>query len=628
MSYQSIQHVLKSAQPGTELTIKGWVRTKRESKNAVFIAVNDGSTINTIQAVAEAGQLPDETLKRITTGACVAITGPLVASQGAGQAVELKITHVHIYGPADPDSYPLQPKRHSLEFLREIAHLRPRTNTFSAILRVRHALAFAVHNYFNDNGFFYLHTPIITASDAEGAGEMFRVTTLDLNNLPFEANRFEILAEEYYDNIIRLIEEKGLQSLLSTINENLKSTDKKLDFKTLVKAKGKNLTELATNHSLRKVFKLFKELFALLEFDLYEKNDEKQLYLPVELVQQINPARRKIRAHRKFHRYKCPHLAFSFFNFSFVSRELNNSPDRKVIFEDDFFGRETNLTVSGQLEGELGALALGKIYTFGPTFRAENSNTTRHLAEFWMIEPEMAFFELEDNMNLAEDFVKTVIRYALQHCPDDLAFLDNRLKEEEKTGKKEERSELGLLEKLQFVISNEFERLTYTDAVEILVNSKPAKKGQFQYEVSWGVDLQSEHERYLVEKHFKKPVILTHYPRDIKAFYMKQDQELATNVRGEVCGLTVRAMDVLFPGIGEIIGGSQREDDLDKLTARMAEVGIEPAALWWYLDTRRFGSAPHAGFGLGFERLVQFVTGMGNIRDVIPFPRAPKQAEF
>ncbi len=479
MSYLPIQQIIKSAPVGTNVTVKGWVRTKRESKNAVFIALNDGSTINNIQAVAEAGQLPDETLKLITTGACLAVTGQLVESQGAGQAVEVKISEVYIYGPADPEKYPLQPKRHSLEFLREIAHLRPRTNTFSAILRIRHALAFAVHKYFNDHGFYYLNTPIITASDAEGAGEMFRVTTLDATKPP--------------------------------------------------------LTE-----------------------------------------------------------------------------------DGKVDYSQDFFGRETNLTVSGQLEGELGALALGKIYTFGPTFRAENSNTTRHLAEFWMIEPEMAFYELEDNMNLAEDFVKTVIRYALQHCADDLAFLDNRLKEEEKTKKKEEQSELGLLEKLQFVISNEFVRLTYTEAIDILVNSKPAKKGQFQYEVSWGVDLQSEHERYLVEKHFKKPVILTNYPREIKAFYMKQDPD----------GKTVRAMDVLFPGIGEIIGGSQREDDLDKLVARMQEVGIDPETIWWYLDTRRFGSAPHAGFGLGFERLVLFVTGMGNIRDVIPFPRAPKTAEF
>ena len=489
MSYQSIQQLLKTAPVGSTVTVKGWVRTKRESKNAVFIALNDGSTINNVQVVSEAGQLPDDTLKLITTGACLAITGQVIESQGAGQSIEIKLESAHIYGPADPNKYPLQPKRHSLEFLREIAHLRPRTNTFSAILRVRHALAFAVHKYYNDNGFFYLNTPIITASDAEGAGEMFRVTTLSDTKPP--------------------------------------------------------LTE-----------------------------------------------------------------------------------DGKVDYSQDFFGQKTNLTVSGQLQGELGALALGRIYTFGPTFRAENSNTTRHLAEFWMIEPEVAFYELEDNMNLAEDFVKTVIRYALQHCEDDLAFLDNRLKEEEKTKKKEEQSEMGLLEKLQFVISNEFVRLTYTEAIDILINSKPAKKKQFQYDVSWGVDLQSEHERYLVEKHFKKPVILTNYPRDIKAFYMKQDDAPATNDRGETFGHTVRAMDVLFPGIGEIIGGSQREDDLDKLTARMQEVGIEPDEIWWYLDTRRFGSAPHAGFGLGFERLVQFVTGMGNIRDVIPFPRAPKQAEF
>lgn len=489
MPYQSIQQLLKTAPIGTVVTVKGWVRTKRESKNAVFIALNDGSTINTIQAVAQPDQLADDVLRLVTTGACLSVTGELVESQGSGQAVELKISDVLVYGPADPDKYPLQPKRHSLEFLREIAHLRPRTSTFSAVLRIRHALAFAVHKYFNDNGFYYLNTPIITASDAEGAGEMFRVTTLDATKPP--------------------------------------------------------LTE-----------------------------------------------------------------------------------EGAVDYSQDFFGRETNLTVSGQLEGELGAMALGKIYTFGPTFRAENSNTTRHLAEFWMIEPEIAFYELDDNMALAEDFVKTVIRYALDTCADDLAFLDNRLKEEEKTKKKEEQSELSLLEKLRFVVDNEFQKLTYTEAIEILLNSKPAKKGQFQYEVGWGVDLQSEHERYLVEKHFKKPVILTNYPRAIKAFYMKQDDEPATNGRGDVFGPTVRAMDVLFPGIGEIIGGSQREDNYDKLVARMEEVGIEPDALWWYLDTRRFGSAPHAGFGLGFERLVLFVTGMGNIRDVIPFPRAPKQAEF
>jgi asparaginyl-tRNA synthetase len=478
------QYLQATDQIGQQITVKGWVRTKRESKNVAFIALNDGSTIHNLQAVVEAGTVDEDTLRLVTTGACVAITGTLVESQGSGQAVELKASAIEVYGPADPEQYPLQPKRHSLEFLREIAHLRPRTNTFSAILRIRHALAFAVHQYFNDHGFFYLHTPIITGSDAEGAGEMFRVTTLDPKAPP--------------------------------LNE-----------------------------------------------------------------------------------------------------------DGTVNYREDFFGKETNLTVSGQLEGELGAMALSKIYTFGPTFRAENSNTTRHLAEFWMIEPEMAFYELADNMNLAEDFLKAVIGYALAHCADDLAFLEKRLSDEEKTKPQAERSPMALLEKLRFVTENPFERLTYTEAVEILMQSKPHKEKRFQYPVAWGVDLQSEHERYLVEKHFKKPVILTNYPRAIKAFYMKQDDETGTTP-----GPTVRAMDVLFPGIGEIIGGSQREDDYEKLLARVQEVGIPEESIWWYLETRQFGTAPHAGFGLGFERLVQFVTGMGNIRDVIPFPRAPKTAEF
>ena len=475
-----------AAEVGSQVTVKGWVRTKRGQAAVTFIALNDGSTIHNIQAVVETGKIDEEILKLVTTGACVAITGQLVASMGSGQAVEVQAEKIEIYGVANPDDIQetiLQPKRHSLERLREQAHLRPRTNTFSAVLRIRHALAFAINKYFHDHGFFYLHTPIITASDAEGAGEMFRVTTLDLNKLP--------------------------------------------------------------------------------------RTDE-----------------------------------------------------GKIDFKEDFFGRETNLTVSGQLEGELGALALSKIYTFGPTFRAENSNTTRHLAEFWMIEPEMAFFELEDNMNLAEDFVKTVISATLENCTDDLAFLQKRLEEEEKTKPQNERS-MPLLEKLSFVVENPFERLTYTEAIEILLRSKPYKEKKFQYDVAWGIDLQSEHERYLVEKHFKKPVILTNYPRAIKSFYMKQNEANLAEP-----GLTVRAMDVLFPGIGEIIGGSQREDNYDKLVTRMHEVGIEPETLWWYLDTRRFGTAPHAGFGLGFERLVLFVTGMGNIRDVIPFPRAPKSADF
>lgn len=479
-----IKQILAEAAVGSEITVKGWVRTKRESKNVTFININDGSVIHNIQAVAEAGVLNEETQKLITTGACVAITGTLIESQGSGQKVELQVKSALVYGTADPEKYPLQPKKHSLEFLREIGHLRPRTNTFSAILRVRHTLAYAIHKYFNDNGFFYLHTPIITGSDAEGAGEMFRVTTLDPKNPP--------------------------------LNE-----------------------------------------------------------------------------------------------------------DGSVNYKEDFFGRETNLTVSGQLEGELGAMALSKVYTFGPTFRAENSNTARHLAEFWMIEPEVAFYELEDNMALAEDFTKYVIKYALDNCYDDLVFLEGRLKEEEKNKKQEERSELALIEKLKFVIDNDYVKLTYTEAIQILLSSKRHKEGKFQYPVAWGIDLQSEHERYLVEKHFKKPVILTNYPKDIKAFYMKLD-EVTDNVPGQ----TVRAMDVLFPGIGEIIGGSQREDNYEKLAQRCQEVGIPIESIWWYLETRQFGTAPHAGFGIGFERLVMFVTGMTNIRDVIPFPRTPKTADF
>ena len=484
MAHLQLNHLLTNPDlVGQTVTAKGWVRTRRDSKNVTFIALNDGSTINNLQAVVQAGVLDEEILKKITTGACLAVTGALVASQGSGQAVELAVEKVEIYGLA-ADDYPLQPKRHSLEFLRQIGHLRPRTNTFSAVLRIRHALSFAIHNYFNDNGFFYLHTPIITGSDAEGAGEMFRVTTLD----------------------------------------------------------------------------------------------------------PIHPPRNE---------------------------------DGSVNYKEDFFGKETNLTVSGQLEGELGALALGKVYTFGPTFRAENSNTTRHLAEFWMVEPEMAFYELEDNMNLAEEFLKYLVKYVLENCPDDLKFLENRLIDEEKVKPQTERSPMPLLEKLRFVLDNDFQRLTYTEAIDILLQSKPQKEKKFGYPVAWGVDLQSEHERYLVEKHFKKPVILTNYPKEIKAFYMKQDTE-----SGATPGPTVRAMDVLFPGIGEIIGGSQREDDYEKLVQRVAEMGIPEESIWWYLETRKFGSAPHAGFGLGLERMAMFVTGMANIRDVIPFPRFPKSAEF
>lgn len=468
---------LLSMEPREQVvTVMGWVRTFRNNQ---FIALNDGSTQHNLQIVVALGMLPEETLKRITTSAALKVEGLLVPSPGKGQKVELKATHVEILGDCDPEKYPLQPKKHSLEFLREIAHLRFRTNTFGAVFRVRHALAFAIHRFFNDKGFLYLHTPIITASDAEGAGEMFRVTTLPANGAPLKE-------------------------------------------------------------------------------------------------------------------------------------------DGSVDFREDFFGRATNLTVSGQLEGELGATAFGEIYTFGPTFRAENSNTARHLAEFWMIEPEMAFYDLEDNMNLAEEFIKYIIGYAMDNNAEDLAFLAQRLADEEKQLPQDKRSAMGLLEKLAFVRDHRFERITYTEAIDILLQSPAYKKKKFQYDVKWGMDLQSEHERYLVEKHFKKPVIVTHYPKDIKAFYMRQNDD----------GKTVAAMDILAPGIGEIVGGSQREERLDRLVARMEELNISTEELWWYLDTRRFGTVPHSGFGLGFERLVQFVTGMSNIRDVIAFPRTPKNCEF
>ncbi|XOV92965.1 MAG: asparagine--tRNA ligase [Bacteroidota bacterium] len=477
---KKIKDILNGSSIGETVTAMGWVRTKRESKNVVFIALNDGSEINNLQVVGDTGTFDEALLKKINTGAGVSITGKLVESQGAGQAVELQAETIEVFGEANPEQYPLQPKRHSLEFLREIAHLRPRTNTFSAIMRLRHNLAFAIHKFFHEKGFVYINTPIITASDAEGAGETFKVTNFDLDNIP--------------------------------------------------------------------------------------RNDE-----------------------------------------------------GKIDFEQDFFGKLTNLTVSGQLEGELGALALGEIYTFGPTFRAENSNTTRHLAEFWMIEPEMAFYTLEDNMDLAEEMLKYLIRFALENCQSDLEFLDKRLADEEKTKPEQERSGMGLIERLKFILDNDFERVSYTDAIEILKRSKPNQKKKFKYLIEeWGADLQSEHERFLVEKHFEKPVILYNYPKDIKAFYMYQNDD----------GKTVAAMDILFPGIGEIIGGSQREDRLDKLTTRMEQMDIPTEEMWWYLDTRRFGSVPHSGYGLGFERMVQFVSGMGNIRDVIPFPRTPDNCEF
>jgi len=472
-----IREALNSDMVNHTITVMGWVRTFRNNQ---FIALNDGSTNNNLQVIAELGLYDDVLLKRITTGTSLKVTGEMITSLGKGQKVELKAQTIEILGDSDPEKFPLQPKKHSLEFLREIAHLRFRTNTFGAVFRIRHSLAFAVHKFFNDKGFVYLNTPIITASDAEGAGETFHVTNFDLEQPPKNA-------------------------------------------------------------------------------------------------------------------------------------------DGSVNYKEDFFGRPTNLTVSGQLEAELGALALGDVYTFGPTFRAENSNTARHLAEFWMIEPEMAFSDLEDNMNIAEEFIKYIIKYVLNNNREDLNFLAARVDEEEKQKPQNERSEMGLIEKLEFVIGNNFERLTYTEAIDILKESNHNKKKKFRFLIDrWGVDLQSEHERYLVEKHFKKPVILINYPKEIKAFYMRQNDD----------GKTVAAMDILAPGIGEIVGGSQREERLEKLEQRMTEMSVPIEELQWYLDTRRFGSCPHAGFGLGFERLIQFVTGMSNIRDVIPFPRFPKNADF
>ncbi len=461
MQREKIKQVLES-EPGRDVLVKGWVRTRRGNKNVSFIAVNDGSTIHNIQVVLDVPSFNQEMLRLITTGASLAVEGKLVRSEGKGQNMEIQATKIELYGAADPEIYPLQKKGHSMEFLRSIAHLRFRTNTFGAVFRIRHAMAYAVHKYFNDRGYYYLHTPIITGSDAEGAGEMFRVTTFDLNKAPVDG-------------------------------------------------------------------------------------------------------------------------------------------DGKIDYSQDFFGKETNLTVSGQLEGELGALSLGEIYTFGPTFRAENSNTPRHLAEFWMIEPEMAFYDINDNMDLAEDFTKYLIRYALDNCGDDLDFLNKMIDNE-------------LIERLRFVVDNEYMRISYTEAVDVLTGAGR----NWEFPVGWGSDLQAEHERYLVEQHYKRPVMVTDYPMDIKAFYMKQNDD----------GRTVRALDVLFPMIGEIIGGSQREEDYDKLESRIRELGIPEEELWWFLETRKFGTAPHSGFGLGFERLMLFVTGMKNIRDVIPFPRTPGKAEF
>lgn len=609
-----IKELLAQEPKEQEVTVMGWVRTFRNNQ---FIALNDGSTNTNLQVVVELGKYDDEIIKRITTSASLKVNGIVVPSLGKGQKMDLKATKIEILGNSDAERYPLQPKKHSLEFLREIAHLRFRTNTFGSVFRVRHALAFAVHKFFNDKGFVYMHTPIITASDAEGAGEMFRVTTLPINNVQLRNKRLEKLAEVYERKVVDFLKSRYN---LTDLNQRIKSIEQDFDFSKILKAKPADLQKLSKN---RKKFVLlinyFNELYSLLKGFAYDiDNNQKEVYTQF-LKEEVLGLKKDYEIKRRFSKEKHPYLAFSFFNFSRVNNKVKTSKDSEIDFSYDFFARSTNLTVSGQLEGELGATAFGEIYTFGPTFRAENSNTARHLAEFWMIEPEVAFNDLEDNANLAEEFIKYIIKYVMDNNRDDLEFLAQRSADEEKQLPQDKRNEMGLIEKLEFVLNNSFERLTYTEAIDILRESNHNKKKKFQYPVTgWGMDLQSEHERYLVEKHFKKPVILINYPKEIKAFYMRQNDD----------GKTVAAMDILAPGIGEIVGGSQREERLDKLLARMEEMKIPAEELWWYLDTRKFGTVPHAGFGLGFERMVQFVTGMTNIRDVIAFPRTPGSAEF
>ncbi len=631
MKRTEIKSLMKGELLGSKVKVMGWVRTFRSKR---FIAINDGSTIKNMQVVVDFEGLDESLLKRITTGAAVSVEGELVESQGAGQDYEVVAESVEVLGEAHPDEYPLQPKKHTLEYLREIAHLRPRTNTFSAILRVRHALAFAIHKYFNDNGYYYLHAPIITGSDAEGAGDMFRVTSIDPIRPPLKNDYLDQFAERYYSNISELSKsinpkkEKSINSMLKTIDESY-------SLKRIVTASFDELREINASIPPFDLVRIeLNDLYNSIELDLFQRIKPKgkkvpKWYIPnwlfIALKQPSNTLRlskRYVRLMRKFLLYPRRHggiYGLNFYNLYWVDRFQRLSSESSIDWKRDFFGKKTNLTVSGQLEAELGALALSKVYTFGPTFRAENSNTSRHLAEFWMIEPEVAFAELDDNMDLAEDCLKYVIKYTLDHCEDDLAFLSNRRDQEEKSLPQDKRSPMPLMDQLKLVLENDFERVTYTEAIDILRNSKPNKKKKFQYPVNdWGVDLQSEHERYLVEKHFEKPVILYNYPKEIKAFYMRQNDD----------DKTVAAMDILFPGIGEIVGGSQREERLDMLKQKLTEFDIPEEEMWWYLDTRKFGTVRHSGFGLGFERLVLFVTGMGNVRDVIPFPRTPKNAEF
>lgn len=644
MKRTEIKQLLQTEAQSQQVLVKGWVRTFR---NTQFIALNDGSTLQNLQVVVDFAHTPEEILNKIKTGACLSIVGKLVPSSGAGQAVEVAAEQVEILGECDAEAYPISPKKHSLEFLRSQLHLRMRTNTFGAVFRVRHAMAYAVHKYFNDKGYFYIHTPIITGSDAEGAGEMFRVTTLNLANLDYSSKQIETYANEYYGRLEKLLEESTeLQEYKKDLENQISSIQRKTNrgdlfpfknLKELILCNSSCITKMASLDDQKDAedIKLFKNLankIQDLRNKIYETPTIRESFFGTNSVRKYDFHFSDGEAKNLFYQrtnnvFTKKHKTADFFKLSFVNFKkidelLRISNDRKVEHENDFFGKETNLTVSGQLQGEISALALGKIYTFGPTFRAENSNTTRHLAEFWMIEPEVAFYDIHDNKDLAEDFLKYLIRYALENCAEDVAFLDKRLAEEEKQKPQQERRAMGLIETLNFCIENDFARITYTEAIDILQKSKPYKEKKFQYEVAWGKDLQSEHERYLVEKHFKKPVIVGDYPQKIKAFYMRENTEL---VNGEK---TVAAMDVLFPGIGEIIGGSQREDRTSVLQRRMEEMHIPVEEMSWYLDLRRFGSAPHSGFGLGFERLLLFVTGMGNIRDVIGFPRAAKQIEY
>ncbi|MHB8259468.1 MAG: asparagine--tRNA ligase [Bacteroidia bacterium] len=617
MKRTKINVILSDDKHDYNACVKGWVRTFRNNQ---FIALNDGSTIHNLQLVVDFSNTDEIILKRITTGACISAIGNIIPSLGKGQKYEMKVSSLEILGDSDAEKYPLQPKKHSLEFLRDIAHLRFRTSTFSAVFRVRNTLAYAVHKFFQEKGFVYLHTPIITASDAEGAGQMFRVTTLDLNKVPFTSEKISNVCWNYYDTIFDLLKQNNYSDKVTEIDKLLNEYDKELDFKKFIEADLITIDSLIEKGALKNetLNSRLAEIYSYLkQVDFFKRKDFKHgVYLPDWMVHSINPARNGVKAHRI---WNFPTLRLCFYNFKFIHNSLRISSDRKTDDSKDFFGKTTNLTVSGQLEAELATMALSEVYTFGPTFRAENSNTARHLAEFWMIEPEVAFNDLDDNMNLAEEMLQYVIKEALTKCADDIAFLNDRLLEEEKQKPQQERSEMSLLDKLKFCIENNFERITYTEAFEILRESNHNKKKKFSYLIDkWGADLQSEHERYLVEKHFKKPVILTDYPKEIKAFYMRQNED----------GKTVRAMDVLFPGIGEIIGGSQREERYEKLFQRMKDMRIPTEEMYWYLDTRKFGSCPHAGFGLGFERLVLFVTGMTNIRDVIAFARTPKNCEF